>query len=414
MTPVRFRHLGPWLAVVLWVGLIYLTIPFVRKLRELFVAHWPAEFIAYTVMVVVVCAAATALILLGRQQSRVAPADIMWLFAVAAVVVVWTRRLMGQPEETVHFIEYGVLGVLLFRALSGPVQDAMVYVVVTLVGLLVGTVDELIQWLVPSRFWDLRDIFLNGGAVALIQVAIWRLAPPRPVSVNRSSMRLACRLAAAEILLLLLCLSATPQRVARIAEFLPIPSRLAMGHEAICEYGYFHVVDELTAFRSRLSAQDLATSDSQRSTDITHYLDAPRPADASPRETASPVTDPFLYEFRVHLFARNRNFNRARTADQASDIYRRRMTIAWRENLILETSFGRTLTRAARRWDPNRRRSVEAEQDPDQQFVSRVGGHLITTFSEVQLRALMLTLLTVFVVCDLSIATRPPRAAPPS
>jgi hypothetical protein len=410
---VSVRNIGPWFAAVVWIGLIYLTIPFVRKLRETFVAHWPAEFIGYTVMAVVVCAAATGLILLGRQQSRAAVPNIVWLIAVATIAVLWTRRLMGQPEEAVHFIEYGVLGILLFRALSGRVQDATVYAVVTLVGLLIGTVDELIQWLVPGRFWDLRDIVLNGGAVALIQVAIWRLAPPRPVAVNRSSMQLVCRLAAAEILLLLLCLSATPQRLARIAEFLPIPSRLATGHEAICEYGYFHVVDELTSFRSRLSAQDLARFDSQRSTDIIHYLDAPRPADASERETASPVTDPFLYEFRVHLFARNRNFNRARIAEPASENYRRRMTIAWRENLILETSFSQTLTRAARRWGPNRRRSVEAAQDSGQQFVSRVGGHLITTFSEGQLRALMLILCALFLLCDLLIATRPPRAAPP-
>ncbi|MEJ2581122.1 MAG: hypothetical protein P8127_05695, partial [Acidobacteriota bacterium] len=59
------RNIGPWFAAVVWIGLIYLTIPFVRKLRETFVAHWPAEFIGYTVMAVVVCAAATGLILLG-------------------------------------------------------------------------------------------------------------------------------------------------------------------------------------------------------------------------------------------------------------------------------------------------------------------------------------------------------------
>jgi hypothetical protein len=41
--------------------------------------------------------------------------------------------------------------------------------------------------------------------------------------------------------------------VARIAEFLPIPNRLALGHEAICEYGFFHVVDRLplTPFSAR-------------------------------------------------------------------------------------------------------------------------------------------------------------------
>ena len=148
---------------------------------------------------------------------------------------------MGQPEEAVHFLEYGVLGVLLYRVFEDRVPDPTVYVAATLTGLLVGTVDEIIQWLVPGRFWDFRDIVLNGGAVALVQIAIWRTRQTTtedrqpvllaPVVPSRSSPGFAVHL----------CMAATPQRLNSIAEHLPLPARLATGIDAICEYGYRHV-----------------------------------------------------------------------------------------------------------------------------------------------------------------------------
>ncbi|MBD3871962.1 MAG: VanZ family protein, partial [Acidobacteria bacterium] len=61
---------------------------------------------------------------------------------------------MGQPEEAVHFLEYGVLGVLLFRALSTHIHDGSVFAAGALIGILVGIFDEIIQWFVPGRYWS--------------------------------------------------------------------------------------------------------------------------------------------------------------------------------------------------------------------------------------------------------------------
>ena len=45
MRSMALRPLEPRFAVVLWIGLIYTTIPFVRRAREAFAARWPAEYI---------------------------------------------------------------------------------------------------------------------------------------------------------------------------------------------------------------------------------------------------------------------------------------------------------------------------------------------------------------------------------
>jgi len=406
MPDMTQRKLDPRLAAALWIGLIYATIPFVRTVREVFSARWPAEFIAYAVIAVVLSATVAAIVFLRKRQLHTGIADLLWLAGVAAVFVVWTHHLMVQPEEAVHFLEYGVLGVLLYRTFEDRVPDPTVYVAATLTGLLVGTVDEFIQWLVPGRYWDFRDIILNAGAVALLQIAIWRLLKRPSRTVSRSSRRLVCRLAAAQVLLLTLCMAATPQRLHRIANHLSLPDRLATGVDAICEYGFLHSADDRTLFRSRLSSGELLRSDRDRAPILAHDLDASRGGSDLAQSRISPARDPFAYEIRIHVFARNRNLHKALAREPGSSGYRRHMTTAWRENLILENFFGNTLEQSTYRWGPRRRKEAEAAQDPEVVFVSRAAAHLITRFSEGQLRALLLALFGALVACDVFFSTR--------
>lgn len=399
-------RLDPRLTAALWIGLIYATIPFVRRVREAFAARWPAELIAYAVVAVVLGAALAAAIILHRRQTHIEVADILWLAGVAAITVLWIRRLMGQPEEAVHFLEYGVLGVLLFRVFEDHVQDSTVYLSVTLTGILIGTVDEIIQWIVPGRFWDFRDIVLNGGAVALVQIAMWRLVKRPAGPVSPSSLRLMCRLAAVQVLLLTVCTAVTPQRLNHLAGHLPLPDRLATGVDAICEYGYRHSVDDRTLFRSRMSVDEILRSDRDCAADLARDLQASRGRGGLTRSNISPVVDPFGYEIRVHLFARNRNLDKALVREPGSRDRRRQMTTAWRENLILESFFGNTLEQSSYQWSPRRRYEIGESQDPDEIFVSRAGEHLITATSEGRLRALMLMLFAALVACDVLVATR--------
>ena len=406
MPIMTLRFGDPRLAAGLWIVLIYGTVPFVRTVREAFIARWPAALIAYAVIAFVLGSIVASIVILRRRQPPIGSADFLWLIGVAAVVAIWTHNLMGQPEEAVHFLEYGVLGVLLYRVFENRVPDPTVYVAATLAGLLVGTVDEIIQWLVPGRFWDFRDIILNTGAVALVQIVIWRLLKRPSRTVSRSSLRLVFRLAAAQVFLFTLCMAATPQRLNRIADHVPLPDRLANGVEVICEYGFLHVVDERTLFRSRLSSDELPRSDRERAPDVARDLEASRGSGGIARSGISPILDALSYEFRIHLFARNRNMQKAQAREPGSPNRRRHMTTAWRENLILETFFGNTLEHSTSRWGSSRRIEAEAAQDPDEFFVSLVGAHLITTVSEGQLRTLLLALFTALVVCDVFGSTR--------
>ena len=324
---------------------------------------------------------------------------------------------MGQPEEAVHFLEYGVLGVLLFRALGTGIHDNSVFVAGALIGIFVGIIDEIIQWLVPGRFWDFRDIVLNGGASILVQIALSVVAPALSSPISHRSLRRLCRLAAAVVVLLSFCFAATPQRVNRLAELLPALEGLGSRDQAVSEYGHLHRLDELTSFRSRLSLADLAREDGSRAAEVSAMLDASRRSYADFLRHTSPAVDAFTYEARVHLFARDRSAAQALKLTPGSPAYRESMTTAFRENLILERVFGSTLARSSYPWPPHRRVAVEEAQDSTSVFVSKVGAHVITAVSESTLRTIMAGILVALVICDLLLGygstRRPPQESPP-
>ena len=69
--------------------------------------------------------------------------------------------------ERIHFVEYAVLGLLISRAVNVRTLHGIIYTgcLVTLI----GAVDEIIQWFLPNRVGDMRDVFMNavGGLSGL-------------------------------------------------------------------------------------------------------------------------------------------------------------------------------------------------------------------------------------------------------
>ena len=90
------------------------------------------------------------------------------------------------------------------------------------------------------------------------------------------------------------------------------------------------------------------------------------------------------------------------------------MTVAAREDRILSKVFGATLNRSIFGWSDGQRAVVEAAQDAEAHYVSRVASHLITRVSEHQLRALMLAVFSALVVADRFLAPRISRSRLPA
>ena len=390
-----------WLAVSVWIAVIYTAIPFVRALREWFVGRWHEAVIAWAVAAVLVTAAALAAAT-ARRAPKLRPGGLLWIAGVTAILLLWTYHLRHRPEEAVHLLQYGVLAVLLHRALRPTFPDATVYLAGAVAGALVGTVDEVIQWLTPERFWDWRDVVINAGAGALVQLALWRALPPRPTPPSTRSLRLVLRLAMAQLVLLGLCLANTPARVAQWAGALGLP-HLTSSVNPMAEYGHRHETPGLGAFNSRLGLAELEAEDRSRAAEVATVLDASRDSYGRFLDSWPVSEDPFTFEARVHLFSRDRNLAEARERGFGDAAARRAATVAWFENELLERHFGRTLAASSYPWSPEQRARVEAAREPGRRPVSAAGSHLITVASEGLLRALLVAALALLAVADLSL-----------
>jgi len=95
------------------------------------------------------------------------------MLGAGAVFLMMFFRI-GLPEERTHLMEYGVVALLIFEALRerwGSHRLLRPAAFAIMVGTLVGSVDELIQALIPSRVFDPEDIVFNGGASAIAVIA---------------------------------------------------------------------------------------------------------------------------------------------------------------------------------------------------------------------------------------------------
>jgi hypothetical protein len=393
-----------WLPVVLWVLVIYTTIPFVRMIRDSFAEHWDLRLITWLVALCIVGSAVASVALLRRHAGTHHRLSLAWIIGITGALVLWTFSLRRSPEEAVHLVEYGVLAVLLHRALRPTMRDATVFAAGALIGALVGFGDEIIQWLSPTRTWDWRDVAINAGAGALTQLGLRQVVAPVPNRVSARSLRIVLRLAAALVLLTTLCLANTPRRVARYAPLLPNADHLTSSLNPMAEYGHLHVAPGLGSFKSRLDLSELELEDRFRATEVAAVLDATRHRYSEFLDTWSVADDPFTYEARVHLFARDRNLGKARD-DRLSEAARREhLSIAWFENRLLEEFFGNSLSRSAYPLSARRRQQIESAHDPDLDFRSAAGSNLITFAPEGRIRAALLVIVALLVVADLTLA----------
>ena len=103
---------------------------------------------------------------------------------IAAVYLMVFIRI-EIPQERTHIIEYGVVATLIFQALlerkkqGKKVSFPATYTI--LITGMAGTIDELLQGIIPNRVFDMRDILFNflAGAMAVTAISILNWASKR-------------------------------------------------------------------------------------------------------------------------------------------------------------------------------------------------------------------------------------------
>ena len=401
---MRFRGLSDfgktavgWTSVAVWTGAILMAIPCARAMQALVERSvGPRIYLASSFVLGLGCAFALLVGILRGPRDRIARrvGGIILLGALSTWVLL---TQLQTPAESFHFVEYGILGYLLFRAWRHHVGDLLIYPIAVLNLGLIACLDEFLQWLMPGRFWDFRDIRLNAmaGAIVLLAVAYISISPGIRGPVARRSVRWLCILAWAMLLALGLALSNTPTRVDRYASRLPFLGFLRNNESVMNEFGYRHVDPEIGTFYSRLLLSELIRIDNERGAEVGEILRRSRvlihPSDYG--KTAVISADPFRYELFKHLLQRDHyaaTGGQYRESDPAR--YRRHFTVAFRENQILEKYFPHALDAAGCRWSPVRRAQCSESADERFAYVSDVNHHLVSAATELELWSILLVL----------------------
>ena len=270
-----------------------------------------------------------AMIIRDRWRERYG-----WIGAALALAIGYgffarTGLADADAAERFHFIEYGSIAFLFYKAWR-PSGDGTVIVAPLIVGVLVGTLEEWLQWYVPGRVGEAKDVVLNLFSVATgILFAIGVDPPPRVTfSLRRESRR-------------------------RIAVLAAVTIVVFAGFFQSVHLGYEIADREAGVFRSRYSAPELLETSARR---------------ANEWQTQPPLTwsrysreDQFLTEGVAHVRRRNQHWDGGN------------VLAARQENLILEKYYAPVLdaptyiSATGHRWPADQR--AHAEQLPGPGFM---------------------------------------------
>src|SRR5688500_9097580 len=95
----------------------------------------------------------------------------------------WTATPYPEVNavERVHFVEYGLIAFLFYRAWRRA-GDPSIVILPMLAAFAVGTFDEWLQWFIPFRVGEAHDVFINLAAIVCGLLFSLALQPPVALS----------------------------------------------------------------------------------------------------------------------------------------------------------------------------------------------------------------------------------------
>jgi len=137
----------------------------------------------------VLCALLPALRLLRRPRPSLPWPHLAYLLLLLAALTTLST-LASSPIGRIHLVEYGLLSIIILRALPTP-RTAGSYLVAFAAAAAVGFADEIVQIAIPNRVFDWYDVGINASAALLgsVTAAWWRWTGPGEEALAKNSNR---------------------------------------------------------------------------------------------------------------------------------------------------------------------------------------------------------------------------------
>lgn len=393
-----------WLLVAAVIVFIFTFVPLARSIQK-FVSSTLGR-VAFIFFVLGILAG-TVIWLTGYLWTKLKIRKLrlyLFLLILTALYFGAVLNLRNEPEEAVHFLEYGLLSGAFYRAFRHHLPDWGIHGASVLSGALVSLADELFQWALPNRVWDLRDVGLNIFSCFLVQLGLFLIVREMP-SRKRSglsikSLRLMSWLLSINLLILGITFSLTPARLHQITGIFPGLSFLEK-EESLGGLVYRHQDPEIGVFYSRLTITQLQRVDALKAREYGQILMAWKNKSYPDFLKTFPASwHPFLYEMRVRLFRREQHLNQGLKASFLQE-KRKHYFIAYKENQILKKYFRHTLKLSSYTWDEKKEQQIKAVINPALPYRSPVGQKPLGTISEKQMWGFIFSLFLLLVIINI-------------
>jgi VanZ family protein len=153
-----------WSGVLLYLVFIYATLGYAPVLWDALneITGGSGLAIVYAAGISVVVAILLYTVFFKKEKS---PAKYL-LLLISFYIFFILNKLATFPAEKIHLLEYGMLSVLLYNALKVDMDryDVRLYIWGSAICLLAGLIDEIIQLVLPDRFFDWKDVFINAAS----------------------------------------------------------------------------------------------------------------------------------------------------------------------------------------------------------------------------------------------------------
>jgi hypothetical protein len=338
-----------FLSAVLVSAAVVLSAPFMGQVRAWVRTTFPGQFVLIVGGTVAAAIGIAVLIALVRIRDR----RVLRYGAFAAALILGfaynVALATGNPEtdavERVHFVEYGLIALLFYRACR-PLGDASMFILPIFAAVIVGTFEEWFQWFIPVRIGELRDVALNLIAVACGLLFSVGVSPPASFAPRLQ-----------------------PGSCSRLGLFASAAVLILAAFVHAVHLGYLVSHDDIGSFKSRYHDEQLRALASDRAQ--RWRQNPPLTFRRISRE------DQYMDEGLWHV--RHRNDAWA-AADHAT---------AWKENRILEEFFAPVLdtpsyvSSTGHRWHPDQRATGEqAAAGTAASYVSRAEPLPLFTWSK--------------------------------
>ncbi len=161
-----------WRWVVIYVALIYTSLPFLPFLWNSAVRFFGRRFDYFPNALLFAFGFVIVFwIIFVLRYKRISLYIYLALIFVLISLIFLNLKL---PVERIHIFEYGILPFLIAHSLKK--QGVVKYISLKnfLIGFVIGIIDEFIQIILPNRYCTASDILLNGISVFL-GLLVWMI-----------------------------------------------------------------------------------------------------------------------------------------------------------------------------------------------------------------------------------------------